>query len=743
MDVQGVAVTSIGEYRGIVSPGYDSAGCIEQLARMGDLLSGNAGTVLHAGRNRLARLVLQQADHTLPVAVKSFGRRLAVQDWIDGRKGSRAHRSWLAARFLQEHGVGTPRPIAFLDRWQDGRLLESHYIAEYAESVTSFKEELIRIFREDPRGEPLMDLIRRVAAAVRAMHDTGLQHNDLGNQNILLRGDGGHASGDVLFVDLNRSRHGEPLGERARARDISRIWLPSDFLRAFKDMYFDGPVPPRSFQRWEAAYRGQYALHAATRKLRHPARRGRGEEKTAQYPLMKDIWIWDERSGQALIIMQGKQKRHHYPLRRHAAQLCSAIDIARVLPEYRRLRRDCFQNRVHMKGRLGLAVDLRPENWQRQQAVLERMGRIPLLVRFCAHRERAQHEFAAKAVRALHERGHPISLSLLQDRQAVRDPARWREFLERVLGEIGSCVDEVEAGHAINRVKWGIWHFDEYRRLIEATSAVLDGYPQIGLMGPATIDFDPLSTAAGLRCLPLGTRLSALSLHLYVDRRGAPENAQGPFTALEKFAWNRAVARCAKQCSDRLVVSEVNWPLKGTGIYSPVGAPYTSPGVRRNDPSVSEDDYADYMLRYLLMAATSGMVDRVYWWRLVARGYGLIDDTEPGAWRERPAYRALVQLVRTLGDATFVRRDEAECPMLHFEGGDGERIAVTYATSGEGRVPLTFDCDWIEDAQGRPLRPDGDSIHVGGGAVYIRGLKDSGESASRVPPQGKTMRSGE
>ena len=44
------------------------------------------------------------------------------------------------------------------------------------------------------------------------------------------------------------------------------------------------------------------------------------------------------------------------------------------------------------------------------------------------------------------------------------------------------------------------------------------------------------------------------------------------------------------------------------------------------------------MIRYLLIALCSGMVERVYWRRLVARGFGLIDDVEPGTWRPRPAF---------------------------------------------------------------------------------------------------------
>ncbi|HPY61520.1 MAG TPA: hypothetical protein PLJ22_00060, partial [Kiritimatiellia bacterium] len=49
-------------------------------------------------------------------------------------------------------------------------------------------------------------------------------------------------------------------------------------------------------------------------------------------------------------------------------------------------------------------------------------------------------------------------------------------------------------------------------------------------------------------------------------------------------------------------------------------------------------------------------VSRVYWWRLAARGFGLIDDTDPAAWRPRPAFNLLQTMLAQLDGATFGRR---------------------------------------------------------------------------------------
>ena len=63
--------------------------------------------------------------------------------------------------------------------------------------------------------------------------------------------------------------------------------------------------------------------------------------------------------------------------------------------------------------------------------------------------------------------------------------------------------------------------------------------------------------------------------------------------------------------------------------------------------------YCSYMARYLLLALASGHVTRVHWFRLAARGFGLVDDTDPSARRPRPAYRTLQTLLSHLSSATF------------------------------------------------------------------------------------------
>jgi hypothetical protein len=310
----------------------------------------------------------------------------------------------------------------------------------------------------------------------------------------------------------------------------------------------------------------------------------------------------------------------------------------------------------------------------------------------------------------------------------VREPDSWRRFAFEALEDVAGAVEAVEVGHAVNRVKWGIWGFEDLRSLYAPLAELQARFPALRFMGPALIDFEYPVAFPALREWPQAVPLAAFSHHLYVDRRGAPENPQDGFGPAEKFALGRALARAAPQCADRFVVSEVNWPLRGTGAHAPIHAPYFPPWRHAGDPGASEDEYADYLLRYLCLALGSGMVERVYWWRLVARGFGLVDDADPAALRPRPAYAMLQHFLRLVGDSTFIgarlpaRRGERHGRYrFALRRPDGEIVALTYAHGPALPFPADEAFGRAEDAFGQPL--DGVPAQLSGRPVYLRGAR--------------------
>jgi hypothetical protein len=434
------------------------------------------------------------------------------------------------------------------------------------------------------------------------------------------------------------------------------------------------------------------------------------------------MWIWDDRSGQPVSPLRESDRRRYRSLSGHLRVAASTFPaILPVRKAFLRLKRECYEKHVSMVDRVGISFEPERASFDGQLSMLAELGKVPVLVRLYRHEQDTELAFRAEAVRRLSEAGHSVSVSLVQDRRAVIEPACWERFVHDALALVADTVDMVEVGHAINRSKWGIWGPDEHAVLIRGALSAASEYPSVSWIGPAGIDFEYPFVLAALRNFPKELQLRALSHHLYVDRRGAPENRQGRFSALEKFAIARAIAEWSPVCEGRAIVSEVNWPLKGGGVYSPVGAPYESPGRRFNDPSVTEEEYSDYMVRYLMIAICSGMIDRVYWWSLIARGFGLVDNADSHSWRKRPAFDAIKWFLAVLADSTFVGRITCGegVHVFLFEQQAGTKMAVGYSHPGGRRVDLPFGCDSILDSTGRFAQVAGRSVQLSGSPLYF------------------------
>ncbi len=539
----------------------------------------------------------------------------------------------------------------------------------------TFREALLHHYYETPLCSELMGLLEVAATAVRAMHAAGVEHGALCNDVILVRRDEKGAWAEAwIQAPSHTPATARALPASRRGRENAGFTLPSDLLRVFFEMQFAPENVPEPFLRAERR----------RRKRRAPFHREK-DPGPRPYPPDPDIWIWDDRSMQAIPALRSRDKRKHY---RKRDLLEMATASLRIGPGARRVCRElmaeAFTKPVNLQGRIGLSVNLEPERFEKERRWLAPMGPIPLLVRLYHHESEARRRFAIEAIRKLNSEGHKVIVALVQDRRAILFPGKWREFVDNAGAALSGFVEAFELGHAINRVKWGVWNYAEHRTLLEAFARWPDRYPQVPVIGPAGIDFEFPRVLPLMDHLPDGVEWDAFSHHLYVDRRGLPENNQAGYDTVRKLALARAIARVHPRCRERVIVSEVNWPLRGTGVWSPVGSPWESPGPRQNDPSVDEDTYAACMTRYLLLALCSGMADRVYWWNLAAHGFGLIDDRDAKGWRPRAAYHEFLRLAGLSQTATYLRREEA-----------GDRIRLVFDRGGQ---PLRIEWD--------PLAPE-------------------------------------
>lgn len=705
-------------YTGATAPAFDQPLLLEQLSDLSALIKFPRAEKISHGADYVIRTPLRTAAGEIIATVKVFKRQSYLKDWYDKRHGSKAERSFRAAMYLQEKGIGTPSPIAWRERWENGRLLESYYVCLFEPGI-SFRDALANIYYDQRDNAPLIELLHVVAPAIKAMHDAGFMHGDMGNQNILLPRSGDETWLQPQFIDLNRANYpNEQLTTKQRAFDVARIALPGAYLKIFKMIYYNHQDVPKDFERQEQKARKRFWGHRRSSKWRHPIRYWRDQKRPkvrSTYPPLQDIWLWDEKSAQPMIVLGGKEKNKNRKWGYMLSMMWqSATSAPSIYKRYQQLLKQRYQQTISMHGRVGVALHPKAEYISHELPLLKALGNIPVLIRFAHHETHEDWRRGIALVEDLHKEGVEIMVAILQDRQAVLHPEQWSAFLEIVIGAIADKVAHIEVTHASNRVKWGIWSAQEYGALMAPAFALQQRYPHIKLTGPACIDFEYHPVIAALNAIPSGNRLHALSHLLYVDRRGAPESKQGRFATLEKCALLKAVAQWSDRCDDKVIVSEVNWPVKYAGIWSPIGCPYTTPKWRREEPGETEDEYANYMLRYLVIALCSGYVDQVFWWRLSAHGYGLVDDVDN--FRQRPAFNALQIFIQLLGKADFIRKLPSDDGIYLMEFQTAERtIIMGWAEQGVHPVPSELRYSYALDRDGNTLG----SVSISGSPVYL------------------------
>jgi Lipopolysaccharide kinase (Kdo/WaaP) family len=665
-------------FRGEVEPRFRPPDLAAAVRRLTD--PGAADKTLHWGRNYIYRTTLDTAAGPVPVAVKQF-RGGDARERLRRRRGEgKAARSWRAARGMAAAGLPTPEPVMLLESLDPrgpsfyvSRAVEGAIEARYVFRAANAGEERARFPEVDFAG-----FLEELGRTVRRLHEAGFWHRDVSAGNVLLRPG---APPQLWLLDLNRMRRCRRLTLSQRTRDLSRLPLRRPEHRALLLAAYWGESPG-ALRRglYLANHRAFHLKNEAKNRLRG-ATRGikallfpRGTHAHIPPPpaaaAVRDRVVWDHLSDQPHQ-HAGRLAKLGVRLADARAHLEEGAVVAAALPRigrrYRALARELYARPVDWGG-VGVALRPWPEDPEGLLAAVEELGVRHLMLRL--HLWQDDHAAEEALARELATRGHELSFALPQNRELVRDPARWRAAVEELAARFTPYGRHFQVGQAINRSKWGVWSLGEYVELAVAAGETLRRYPGVEVLGPAVIDFEYHVTAAALNLRRPGLRFDAVSALLYVDRRGAPENAQAGFDTPRKLALLKAIADTSRNGAPRCWVTEVNWPLR-EGPHAPAGR-----GV-----AVDEETQADYLMRYYLLALASGLVERVYWWQLVAKGYGLVD---PTGLRRRPAFRALATLARTLDGCRFERRlpGPAGTWLLLFSQPDGGELVAAWSAAG-------------------------------------------------------------
>ncbi len=350
---------------------------------------------------------------------------------------------------------------------------------------------------------------------------------------------------------------------------------------------------------------------------------------------------WHHQSEQPYVVPDKKMKRtlRYAALGDHVKALGTSLWFSPIIAaRYLAIRQGRIPMAWHKpsavaKDFLGLAVGLHSCPWQQLVEEIQALGVRHILLRVPVWELDKLDNYRA-FVDAIPNCS--VVICVMQDRAHTVNHGQWLDALERIVHCFWPRVQAFQIGQGSNRAKWSFFSMGEYMALAEQASALRQSHPGIKLIGPGVLDFELIPNMRAL-VHQFDIKWDVVASALYVDRRGSPRNKQmGHFDLRAKIQALAAVMSCASKSKRRLWITEANWPLQGQGEYSPTS----------ERECVSEDDYDAFMNMYLLDAWKTQLVERVYWWQLVSKGYGLIDVEDNGSLRHRPAYHSFKALLQ-------------------------------------------------------------------------------------------------
>lgn len=254
---------------------------------------------------------------------------------------------------------------------------------------------------------------------------------------------------------------------------------------------------------------------------------------------------------------------------------------------------------------------------------------------------------------------------------------RWTDFLNTVAGKYGEHIECIEIGSTPNRGRWSGFEPIDY---LTAWRIANDELKPRGLTlaGPNVSDFEPLCSIQLLSEMQLqGNAPDIYTNNLFVERVIQPE-------AFDHRVLGKTMTNILK-----LNLVKKSRVMKGIGQEFGVENTlctykcWSSKRLRRWSVQ-PERKKSDYLIRYLVIAATAGALSRVYWGPLICSRDGLINDGSTGYpvidnvtfykqirgdidnFEVREAFYAYANLIKLLSGSRCTQALNAETGLHHF-----------------------------------------------------------------------------
>lgn len=404
--------------------------------------------------------------------------------------------------------------------------------------------------------------------------------------------------------------------------------------------------------------------------------------------MKKSPFIWDNNSDQPYIIQDKEYKKTMR--KKHLFDYIPMLASSMILLPLSLLVGVFFKSKEKdSKAFFGMSVNL--DKGKEQQELIKELACKNILIRVPLEDISNLDKYVAFAKSF---KGCTVLINILQNREHIENKVLLRESLTLIFSSFKGISSEFQIANAINRSKWGFFSIKEYLDFyFIAYNIRNESFKNYTLIGPSVIDFEYHYTIRAI-FNKLGIYFDKVSALLYVDRRGAPENTQMfIFDTSKKIDLLYTLCSLAKQSSNEIIVTEVNWPISNTKPYAPTS----------EHECVSEEDYARYMLRYYLLSYGSGKIQSVYWHQLIAAGYGLIDNRE--VLRKRSAFEVYKVMLSFLSDSKVIKYSQSKDLHVLTCLIKGKRKMDIIWLSSKREIPLS-EFDEVYDMFGKQLKTD-------------------------------------
>lgn len=251
---------SAGPYRGEIHSDFDDPALIQAISLPEQLLDAPGAQILLDKRNRIGVVSLPfSSGRVKQIVVKEFSSRGVVR-LKSAFLPPKAIRAWRGALALEQRGLATARPVAYLIKREAGFVDRSFLLTEKLEDV----EEIRHLFRRLSPSE-LAPLLASLAGYLSLSHSRGILHRDLSDGNVLVSKD---KDGKPLFylLDTNRIRVRKKIGRMRRLKSLIRLGVPAHLQRDFLRQYSGGQVLPGSSWLWYKMNKGVYTGYVELKK---------------------------------------------------------------------------------------------------------------------------------------------------------------------------------------------------------------------------------------------------------------------------------------------------------------------------------------------------------------------------------------------------------------------------------------------------------------------------------------------